>query len=258
MTDIEKLQEIVRQIDWLLDVNITPNDPEFQEWHSRAQRFLYNKYGADSIEYTGFNEYTFFPKLAKTPRDKQFLEFLVYDKCHSDLRTIKNLFQDYLQEMKDEEEEAARVNHDEEVERIFNRFKNVAKELKTRHAKRTTLRIKDEYDVQDLLRALLALYFDDVRPEEWTPSYAGSSLRIDFLIPEIEAVIEVKKTRPTMTDKTLSEELIVDIEKYQAHPTCKKIYCFVYDPDNILRNPTAIKNDLEQKHQGLVRVFIES
>lgn len=92
MTDIEKLQEIIRQIDWLLDVNITPNDPEFQEWHSRAQRFLYNKYGADSIEYTGFNEYTFLPKLAKTPRDKQFLEFLVYDKCHSDLRTIKNLF----------------------------------------------------------------------------------------------------------------------------------------------------------------------
>ena len=26
----------------------------------------------------------------------------------------------------------------------------------------------------------------------------------------------------------------------------------------ILHNPAAIKNDLEQKHQGLVRVFIES
>ena len=71
-------------------------------------------------------------------------------------------------------------------------------------------------------------------------------------------MIEVKKTRKGMTDKTLSEELIVDIEKYQAHPNCKKIYCFVYDPDMILRNPAAIRNDLEQKHQGLVRVFIKS
>ena len=258
MTDIEKLQEIIQQIDYLLSVNVTKNDPEFKEWHSRTERFLHNKYGADSIELKEFQNYTFIPKLAKTPRDKSLCEFLIYNSCHSDLGTIKNLFLDYLQEMKDAGEQAARVNHDEEVERIFKRFKNVAKELKTRHAKRTTLRIKDEYDVQDLLRALLSLYFDDVRPEEWTPSYAGSSLRIDFLIPEIEAVIEVKKTRKGMTDKSLSEELIVDIEKYQAHPTCKKIYCFVYDPDNILRYPNAIKNDLEQKHQGLVRVFIES
>ena len=71
-------------------------------------------------------------------------------------------------------------------------------------------------------------------------------------------MIEVKKTRSSMTDKSLSEELIVDIEKYQAHPNCKKIYCFVYDPDMILRNPVAIKNDLEKKHEGLVSVFIES
>ena len=71
-------------------------------------------------------------------------------------------------------------------------------------------------------------------------------------------MIEVKKTRETMNDKKLSEELIIDIEKYQSHPKCKKIYCFVYDPDCILRNPSAIKQDLEQKHPGLVRVFIES
>ena len=74
----------------------------------------------------------------------------------------------------------------------------------------------------------------------------------------LKTVIEVKKTRDSMTDKKLSEELIIDIEKYQKHPDCEKIYCFVYDPDTILRNPAAIKNDLEKKHRGLVRVFIES
>lgn len=260
MTDIEKIQEIIQQIDWLLSVNITPNDPEFQEWHSRTERFLHNKYGADSIELKDFQKYTFFPKLAKAPRDKQLLKLLIYDKCHSDLKTIKNLFLDNLQDMQDEETEAAKMKPVEQdcIERIFTRFRKVALQLTRRHDGRNTLCIKDEYDVQDLLRALLSLYFDDVRPEEWTPSYAGSSLRIDFMIPEIEAVIEVKKTRPTMTDKTLSEELIVDIEKYQAHPNCKKIYCFVYDPDMILRNPTAIRNDLEKKHEGLVRVFIEA
>lgn len=112
--------------------------------------------------------------------------------------------------------------------------------------------------MQDLLHSLLSLYYDDIRPEEWTPSYAGSSVRIDFVIPEIKTVIEVKKTRDSMTDKKLSEELIIDIEKYQQHPDCEKIYCFVFDPDTILRNPVAIKKDLEEKHQGLVKVFIES
>lgn len=42
--------------------------------------------------------------------------------------------------------------------------------------------LEDEYDVQDLPHALLLLYFDDVRAEEWTPSYAGKSARMDFLL----------------------------------------------------------------------------
>ena len=258
MTDIEKLQEIIDEIDELREVNISPIDREFKEWHSRAQRFLHNKYGADSIELKDFLSYTFTPTFAKPQRDKQLREFLIYDKCHSDLRTIKNLFLDYLRDMQDEEMEKMKSDEQDHLERIFTRFRQVANQLTRRHSERNTLLVQDEYDVQDLLRALLSLYFDDVRAEEWTPSHAGSSLRIDFLIPEIEAVIEVKKTRPTMTDKTLSEELIIDIEKYQAHPNCKKIYCFVYDPDMILRNPAAIKNDLEKKHEGIVRVFIEA
>ena len=256
MTDIEKLQEIIDEIDELLEVNITPADREFKEWHSRARRFLYHKYGEDSYEYQEFLRFKFIPSAHV---DKRIAELMIYDACRSDLKTIKGLFSDYLRELQDEKTEAPEKPVEPEcLERIFTRFRQVANQLTRRHNGRETLCIQDEYDVQDLLRALLSLYFDDVRPEEWTPSYAGSSLRIDFLIPEIEAVIEVKKTRPTMTDKSLSEELIVDIEKYQAHPTCKKIYCFVYDPDMILRNPAAIRNDLEQKHEGLVRVFIES
>ena len=45
-----------------------------------------------------------------------------------------------------------------------------------------------------LLHALLLLYFDDIRAEEWTPSYAGKSARMDFLLKNEGVVIEVKKT----------------------------------------------------------------
>jgi hypothetical protein len=70
----------------------------------------------------------------------------------------------------------------------------MANTLKARHDGRSTLEITDEYDAQDLFTAMLKLHFDDVRPEEWTPSYAGNSSRIDFLLKEFGLAIEVKMT----------------------------------------------------------------
>lgn len=144
-----------------------------------------------------------------------------------------------------------------ELENIFERFHIIARQLRTRHGERDTLNINDEYDVQDLLHALLLLHFRDIRAEEWTPSYAGGCLRMDFLLKDIQTVIEVKKTRASMTTKTLGEELIVDIEKYQTHPDCKKLYCFVYDPEGLLGNPVGIKSDLEAAHPNFLKVFIK-
>ena len=142
------------------------------------------------------------------------------------------------------------------LENIFNRFHRVARQLRTRYNTRPTLDIKDEYDVQDLLHAMLLLHFDDVRPEEWTPSYAGGSVRMDFLLKNEGIVIEVKKTRETMTAKALGEELLIDREKYRVHPDCKQIYCFVYDPEGMLGNPVGIKHDLEEGHENYIKVFI--
>ena len=145
---------------------------------------------------------------------------------------------------------------EELLENIFNKFHKVARQLRTRYNSRETLNITDEYDVQDLLHALLLLHFDDVRPEEWTPSYAGGAVRMDFLLKKEKIVIEVKKTRNTMTSKTLGEELIIDKEKYSSHPDCEKLYCFVYDPEGLLGNPMGIKNDIESSG-SFIKVFIK-
>lgn len=162
---------------------------------------------------------------------------------------------DYLEEQLS----VLRVPHNMEtnIESIFNRFHRIARQLRTRHENRTTLNISDEYDVQDLLHALLLLFYDDVRSEEWTPSYAGGCGRMDFLLKDIQAVIEVKKTRESMSAKDLGEQLIVDIEKYKHHPLCKKLYCFVYDPEGLLGNPNGIKSDLENANEGFLKVFIK-
>lgn len=143
------------------------------------------------------------------------------------------------------------------IDRIVLRFHAVAVQLRDRHNSRTTLDVNDEYDVQDLMHALLRLYFDDVRPEEWVPSYAGSASRTDFLLPQIDTVIEIKKTRQGLNAKTVGEQLIVDIAKYKKHPQCRRLICFVYDPEGRIANPAGIENDLNAGDHGIdVRVSI--
>ncbi len=149
------------------------------------------------------------------------------------------------------------VDYEGIVNNLFEHFHVVSRQLRRRHDNRETIHLNDEYDVQDLMHALLRLSFDDVRPEEWTPSCAGSASRMDFLLKDEEIAIEVKMTRPGLKDKELGEQLTIDIAKYQGHPNCKCLYCFVYDPEGIIRNPRGIEKDLEQLGKGFpVKVYI--
>jgi hypothetical protein len=106
------------------------------------------------------------------------------------------------------------------------------------------LSFDSEYDVQDLLHALLRPWVKDIRPEEFTPSYAGSSTRMDFLLPAQNIVIELKLVRDRQHGKKLGDELIIDIEHYRRHSQCDTLWCVVYDPDSILLNADGLKNDL--------------
>jgi len=143
------------------------------------------------------------------------------------------------------------------VELICFRFHTVARQLLLRHSDRPPLAIEDEYDAQYLFHALLKLHFDDVRAEEWTPSYAGGASRIDFLLKDQQIIIELKKTRESLKERDIGEQLIVDISKYRAHPGCKALICFVYDPEGIVANPVGLEKDLESNPTDIrVRVIV--
>ncbi|MDA2923306.1 hypothetical protein MYX65_01405 [Acidobacteria bacterium AH-259-L09] len=130
------------------------------------------------------------------------------------------------------------------VKLICRRFHLVAKQLTSRREGRPTLEISDEYDVQDLLHALLRLHFDDIRPEEWTPSYAGSASRMDFLLKPELLVVEAKRTRKNLGAKEVANELTIDAARYKEHPDCSTLVCFIYDPDSIIENPRGVEADL--------------
>jgi hypothetical protein len=134
---------------------------------------------------------------------------------------------------------------------ICQRFHLVARQLSDRYGGRETLTIRDEWDALDLLHALLRLFFDDIRPEEWTPSYAGGPSKIDFLLKNEKIVIETKMTRQGRGARDIGGELLIDIGRYAAHPDCHTLICFVYDPDGHIGNPSGLENDLTRVHGDL-------
>jgi hypothetical protein len=138
---------------------------------------------------------------------------------------------------------------------LCSRFHGFVRQLGHRHQNRATFEVNDEYDVQDLLHALLRIHFDDVRAEDPAPTQAGASSRIDFVLKHEQIVIEVKKTRTTLNAKELGEALITDIERYRVHPDCKVLYCFVYDAEGYIQNPTGLENDLSRK-DGTMTVMV--
>jgi hypothetical protein len=140
---------------------------------------------------------------------------------------------------------------------ICRRFPIVARTFRKRYGGRAKFEVKDEYDVQDLMQALLAVDFEDVRREDAVPSRAGGNSRIDFLLNEEELGLELKMASPKLRAKELGVQLVTDIERYRAHPKCKTLVCLVYDPDHEIENPRGIERDLSGVRDGLeVHVLI--
>ena len=127
---------------------------------------------------------------------------------------------------------------------LCRRFHLFAHQLLDRHCERETVRVVDEYDVQDLMHALLKLHFEDVRAEEATPGVAGKSGRMDFLLKAERLVLETKMTRRSLGQNEIGDELIVDMKRYRSHPDLRTLVCFVYDPGGFCRAPAALENDL--------------
>jgi hypothetical protein len=138
---------------------------------------------------------------------------------------------------------------------ILRRFHIAVQQLQRRYSDRDPFPVNDEYDAQDLLHAVLKLHFEDVRPEEWTPSYGGRSSRMDFLLKAERVVVEVKMTKDRLGQKEVTQQLAIDKEHYRAHPDCETLVCFVYDPENRCPNPAALEADLSRTDDDF-RVFV--
>jgi hypothetical protein len=138
---------------------------------------------------------------------------------------------------------------------LCRRFPLLVERLRKRQRKRAPIVVRDEYDVQDLMHGILKLHFDDVRPEEWTPSYAGNSSRVDFYLPRERIVVEAKMTRPGLGQKEVVNQLLIDVARYAQMQSVDTLVCLVYDPERRCGNPATLENDIESS-AGRLRIRV--
>ncbi|MET0515225.1 MAG: hypothetical protein ABW047_07865 [Nitrospiraceae bacterium] len=115
---------------------------------------------------------------------------------------------------------------------------------------RPSLEVEDEFDVQDLMHALLRLEFDEVQSEEWRPSYAAGKAQTSYLLHREKVVIVVKKTKAGVTLRDLSEQVKADSAAYSSRTDCQTLFCFIYDPEGRIGNPRGLEAELTMVSDG--------
>lgn len=130
------------------------------------------------------------------------------------------------------------------IRKVCLRFHSVARQLRLRKDYRATLEIDDDYDLQDLLCALLKIEFDEVSTDEWTPSYTAGAPRTTLLVNRDQIAVVAKKTRPGLTTKELADQVTADSAYYRAQGRCSTLFCFIYDPEGRIGSPKRLETTL--------------
>ena len=243
---------------------------DFSFWHDFNKELLKRAFDKTTNQY--FNDYTsspsfMFSSIGGYERPPTMQESIDKEKADiskylTRLQKIKEklvLIDELPGLIVTEPETDTQVDGIKYLERLFSRFHKVAQSLRHRHKDRETLIIKDEYDVQDLLRGLLTIQFDDIREEDYSPSYAGGNSRVDFVLKKEKIVIETKMTNDGLRDKEIGGQLLIDIGRYRAHPDCKLLVVFIYDKGDHIRNKSGLINDLQnmKSHDLDIKIFID-
>lgn len=121
------------------------------------------------------------------------------------------------------------------LERLLRRLPRVARELGRRE--RAPLVVRDDRDLDDLVRALLPIEFDDVRPQARTPRYDGGN-RTAFLLAAEGIVVVTHRVRSGIDEAELTRRLADDVTEYRGRAF---LLLLVYDSERRLPDPERLE-----------------
>lgn len=174
---IDTLKKLIEEIDILKAINW--REPDYEVWKGKAIRYVKKQFGDDSDYANEIKDVLNPPVLVTTDTPDSYWVNLRRETLASARAHLQGYLDELEQSTPDESKSIIGINIGPSnadivmanLQRIFTNFHFVVKSIAKRYASRPTLEVNDEYDVQDLLLALMRIFFDDIRREEWTPSY---------------------------------------------------------------------------------------
>lgn len=136
------------------------------------------------------------------------------------------------------------------LESLLRRVPLVARQLRSRTGDRPPFRIGDVFDLEDLLRALLPVHFDEVVTESRTPHYDPGT-RTDFLLCSGVVALTAKLVRAGVDEARLAAQLEEDTAHHARRPECRTLVCFVSDPEGLLSDPRRLEAVWVRPHGDL-------
>ena len=98
MTNKEKLEKLIEQIDTLISKGVDCGNPEFCAWKEQSTRFLIRVYGTNSHELKRFNSFHF----TLTCFSSSTPSYKFNAACVRDLERVKAIFKSYVEEMEED------------------------------------------------------------------------------------------------------------------------------------------------------------
>jgi hypothetical protein len=140
------------------------------------------------------------------------------------------------------------------LEPMLRRLPHVIRQLHSRHGVRPPFHVADQHDLEDLVRSLLPLHFDDIRLRSCTPHYALTT-QTDLFLAKENVGLTVKVVRPPVQIDALACQLQEDLARWQAEG-CRLLVAFLYDPEGLLRNAAALEAAWSQDGPPPLRCII--
>src|SRR5882672_10130583 len=141
---------------------VTSSSPEFEKWKRDTEIAIEQIFGRATRHIQDFKNIRFYQTLSYTgmPADAQQV------RCREGLEEARAILQSMLEEIQEYglgDSEPTNQDSFALIARLCARFPLVVRQLRDRHANRPPFVVNDEYDVQDLMHALLHLRFDEIR-----------------------------------------------------------------------------------------------
>jgi len=140
------------------------------------------------------------------------------------------------------------------LEKLLRRLPRVAFELGRRE--RAPLTIRDERDLDDMVRALLPIEFDEVRTRSRTPSYSQRN-RTLFSLAEIATHVAPHLVVAGINELEMARRREIDLTELRT--SSEAIVLFIHDPERKLPNPERLEAAWSRgESTAVVRCFIVS